>query len=53
MGKIRVLNQQEIMSVLDMQSVIEAVKKAFYYKSHTIHSTKSAPQPKMMAAMLF
>lgn len=35
MGKIRVLNQQEIMSVLDMQSVIEAVKKAFYYKSHS------------------
>ncbi len=35
MGKIRVLNQQEIVSVLDMQSVIEAVKKAFFYKSHS------------------
>ena len=32
MGKIRVLNQQEIMSVLDMQSVIEAVKKHFITK---------------------
>lgn len=35
MGKIRVLNQQEIMSVLDMQSVIAAVKKAFCYKSNS------------------
>lgn len=33
MGKIRVLNQKEIMSILDMSSVITAVENAFRYKS--------------------